>query len=169
MFPSYALVAAVNSVLSHQLLPARPYIASDDELVRPLAAALHGNGQFNTHGRGLQILPTEDVRAAVLVAQACDLGFYGLLMSKVGPEFTLRFTATTQTTYDMIVLVRGLLAAERKIGRGTQDEFVARVATHLGVPPGNQSLFNQVLDSLELLKQLGEEVPSYLLEEAVMV
>lgn len=166
--PSRNVVAAVKTLLGIQM-PGYAYLATNNELVRPLVTALHTDGKFTTHGRGLQMLSTTDVETSILLLQALEPDFYLALKAKAGPEFSLTFTATTRTTYDMIVLVQNLLHGEQKIGSGTQDKFVARVATHVGASAENQSLYNQVIDSLELLKQLGEEVPNYLLEEAIMV
>ena len=168
-FPTREVLMAAHTLLNTQLLPTRSFITTDDELVNPLGTALRSCGQFTAHESNLRILSTEDVKAALLILQALYPGLHQTLKSKAGPEFGLLFTATTQTTYDMIELVYSRLAAERQIGCGSLEEFVGRVAAYAGVPAGNQSLFNQVMDSLELLRQLGEEVPNYLLEEAVMV
>ena len=166
--PTRNVVAAVKTLLDIQL-PRHAYLATNDELVRPLVTALHTDGKFTTHGRGLQMLSTADVETSILLLQALEPDFHLALKAKAGPEFSLTFTATTPTTYDMVVAVQNFLQGELKIGSGTQDQFVARVAAYVGVSAESQSLYNQVIDSLELLKQLGERVPSYLLEENIMV
>ena len=167
--PAFGLVRAVQILMTDVVLPTRGFIASDDELVELLKNSFYSHGQFYEHERGLQVLSSQDLKTALLILQVCDLKFHALLKSKLGPECKLLLVAPTKTTYDMIVLVYTRLAPQRRIGSGSIEEFVERVANFAGLPADNQSVFDQVVDALELLKKAGQEVPSYLLEEAVMV